>query len=88
MPVYEYECRKCGHVTELLRSMSAADEKTPCESCGSDQTSRMHSVFSAAAGVSKSSPCGDGACQLPQGGCGMGGGMPSPGGCGGGMCGL
>ncbi|MCC6680547.1 MAG: zinc ribbon domain-containing protein [Phycisphaeraceae bacterium] len=68
MPVYEYQCSKCGHVTEAVRTMSAADEALPCEKCGS-KTTRQHSIFQAAAGKSSSSsslPSGGG------GGCGPG----------------
>lgn len=47
MPIYEYECSGCGHVTEQLRRMSDADGKVACEACGSRKTHRKHSVFSA-----------------------------------------
>lgn len=61
MPVYEYECQKCGHVTEALRKMSDADAAIACEKCGNAQTHRSHSVF--AAGASDSP-----AASLPMGG--------------------
>ena len=48
MPMYEYQCRSCGQVSEVLRRMSDADEPFSCENCGSDETHRAHSVFSAA----------------------------------------
>lgn len=32
MPLYEYECRACGHLTEKLVSMS--QEKYVCDVCG------------------------------------------------------
>ena len=33
MPIYEYECEKCGERAEYLQSMSEAP-KSVCEKCG------------------------------------------------------
>jgi putative FmdB family regulatory protein len=66
MPIYEYECQKCSHVTEALRPMKDADEAIACESCGSTKTRRAHSVVSVGSGSSSDA----GACPLPMGGCG------------------
>lgn len=33
MPIYEYRCRKCGQVVEVLQKFSDAP-LTTCESCG------------------------------------------------------
>ncbi|MFP4145021.1 MAG: FmdB family zinc ribbon protein [Phycisphaeraceae bacterium] len=75
MPVYEYQCEDCGHVTEALRKMADADAKLACEKCGSNQTKRAHSVFSASSGESGGDlpigPCGC-ACGDPNGPCNMG----------------
>jgi len=35
MPVYEYQCRACGHEFEYQQRMSDPD-KTACETCGGD----------------------------------------------------
>jgi putative FmdB family regulatory protein len=73
MPMYEYQCEACGHVTEALRRMGDADQALACENCGSDKTQRAQSVF--AAGGSKDSampdlPMGGGcACGDPNGPC-------------------
>ena len=72
MPVYEYECEKCRHVTESLRKMSDADGPQVCAACGGERTHRLQSVF--AAGGAKESPlpaapCGR--CGDPRGACGM-----------------
>ena len=82
MPIYEYECQKCHHITEALRRMSEADEVQVCESCGHDQTVRLQSVFAAQGGSEQELPvqCGSGQCSMPPGIPGMG--------CGGGMCGM
>lgn len=78
MPIYEYECEDCGHVTEALRRMGEADQPVACESCNSQNTHRQHSVFAAQGGGANH--------ELPMGGtpgaCGM---NPATGGCG--MCG-
>ena len=50
MPIYEYKCQKCGHITEQLRSMSTADDATACEECQSKETQRVQSVFAANSG--------------------------------------
>jgi putative FmdB family regulatory protein len=75
MPIYEYQCYQCGHVTEALRRMSEATEPLACESCGSEQTERAHSVFAASGSSEKAMPdlpMGGGcACGDPNGPCGM-----------------
>ena len=35
MPLYEYECQKCGKLTEILQSRAEADEEVKCPECGS-----------------------------------------------------
>jgi putative FmdB family regulatory protein len=35
MPIYEYECRKCGRRTETLQNLSAPP-LTTCEVCGGE----------------------------------------------------
>ena len=72
MPVYEYECEKCGQVTEALRKMSEADATIACEKCGSEKTHRNHSVFAAGPGEAPSAamPMGGGCgCGNPHGPC-------------------
>jgi len=80
MPVYEYRCETCEHLTEALRRMSDADEPLACEKCGAEPTRRVQSVFASASGGADAGPmdCAGGACGMP--GMGMGGG------CCGGMC--
>ncbi|MEO0964888.1 MAG: zinc ribbon domain-containing protein [Planctomycetota bacterium] len=70
MPVYEYRCEKCEHLTEALRRMSDADDPMACEKCGTDQTRRVQSAFASTTGGADAAPMD----------CGM------PGGCCGGMC--
>ena len=35
MPIYEYQCQKCGEVSEYIQKMSD-DPMTACEHCGGD----------------------------------------------------
>ena len=45
MPVYEYECKACGHRFELRRSMSDSDDQVQCPACGARKPKRVFSVF-------------------------------------------
>ena len=62
MPIFEYKCRDCGHLTEVLER-AGTKGKHACEKCGSRQMEKVLSVFglgggggSAACGPSGSSP--------------------------------
>lgn len=48
MPLYEYECAKCGARTELLRNSDEIDNPATCEKCGSTDCKRVFSLFSTA----------------------------------------
>ncbi len=52
MPLYEYHCADCHITFEKLRPMSKADAAAVCIRCGSANTSKAISLFSA---ISKSS---------------------------------
>ncbi|MBN1656499.1 MAG: zinc ribbon domain-containing protein [Deltaproteobacteria bacterium] len=45
MPIFEFECKKCGKTFETLMG-SNEKEKPPCPDCGSKKTKRMLSAFS------------------------------------------
>jgi len=48
MPVYEFECRKCGQVFEVVMSMAeAAVQTVACPMCSSDDIEKVYSPFSA-----------------------------------------
>jgi putative FmdB family regulatory protein len=65
MPIFEYKCNKCGHVTEFLEK-SKSNGKHTCERCKSTDLQKLLSSFSA--GHSNSSSSGsDGSC--PTGTC-------------------
>jgi len=43
MPIYEYQCKACGHVLEALQKMSDAP-LTDCPQCGKSELSKMISA--------------------------------------------
>jgi putative FmdB family regulatory protein len=49
MPIYEYECMKCGQKFELRRSMADSDKDTQCPWCGAENSKRVFSVFATTA---------------------------------------
>ncbi|MGD1997009.1 MAG: zinc ribbon domain-containing protein, partial [Anaerolineae bacterium] len=50
MPLYEYLCADCETQFDALRSMAEADDPIACPDCGSKQTARTISLFSAIGG--------------------------------------
>lgn len=46
MPVFEYKCSTCGHVTGFLER-TGSRRKHPCGQCGSEETEKLFSTFSA-----------------------------------------
>jgi putative FmdB family regulatory protein len=43
MPTYDYECRSCGHTTEVFQNISDEPLVT-CPSCGKDELKRLISA--------------------------------------------
>ena len=56
MPIFEYKCRDCGHLTEVLER-AGAKGKHACEKCGSRQMEKVLSVFGLGGGGG-STTCG------------------------------
>jgi putative FmdB family regulatory protein len=44
MPIYEYECRKCGKTSEFLLRSTEAENQLHCPSCGSEELIKLMSV--------------------------------------------
>ncbi|NOZ20187.1 MAG: zinc ribbon domain-containing protein [Planctomycetes bacterium] len=62
MPIYEFECKKCGRAfEEFFRSVSEKRKPT-CPACGSKRTGRLLSVFAMAGGSKRSSSHGSSNC--------------------------
>ncbi|MHC4592716.1 MAG: FmdB family zinc ribbon protein [Planctomycetota bacterium] len=61
MPLLEYRCRDCGHVTEVLVKADAGN--TPaCEECEGENTERVLSPFSARIAPEASPSAGCSSC--------------------------
>ena len=66
MPVFEYRCKKCGHVTSFLEK-AGTKRAHVCEKCGSAETEKIFSTFAARVGSSSDaggSSCPTGTCPL------------------------
>ncbi|GAX59824.1 regulatory protein, FmdB family [Candidatus Scalindua japonica] len=72
MPLYEYKCKKCEKISEILQRNN---EKVVCPECGSKSLEKQFSVFAsssapessaAGGGIPPSSPgsCGTGCCGM------------------------
>ncbi|NNG07464.1 MAG: zinc ribbon domain-containing protein [Desulfobacteraceae bacterium] len=46
MPIYEYQCNKCGCVFEELVMSSDCGDEYFCPTCGDEDTCRLMSSFS------------------------------------------
>jgi putative FmdB family regulatory protein len=79
MPIFEYKCKNCNSVFEMLHKSSGKQDEVFCPNCKSSNSEKLISVFSALNSTKSvsSSPCSDGSC-----------GIPSYGGCQNGMCGF
>ena len=64
MPLYEYICKDCDQIFEVIRLMKDADAPIDCKKCGGQHTIRKISAFNAqSSGRSfSSSSCGCGSC--------------------------
>ena len=64
MPLYEYRCKKCEHVTEVLEKPKATGPHT-CEKCGSRRMEKLVSTFGVGVGAKASGgSCPTGTCPL------------------------
>jgi len=69
MPLFEYQCKKCGHHMDVLvRSHKQEEQQVLCEKCGSAATERIIANFSVGHGRSSAGNCPT--C-CPTGTCGL-----------------
>jgi len=54
MPIYEYRCRKCGMLFEMVQKVDEGGESLNCPSCGEGKPEKVISSFSS----TKGSGCG------------------------------
>lgn len=67
MPMYEFECRSCGHDFEALRPMGDTGRTLRCPKCDAQSPAKKLSVFAAGSSSDRApAPCG------ASGGCGPG----------------
>lgn len=69
MPIYEYQCKKCGAVSEFLISVET-EEGVSCQACGSSKVKRVISAPSFVSATVKQVPgrtcCGSAErCETP-----------------------
>ena len=72
MPIYEYECAKCGFRFERLIRNQAADVPDKCPKCGARKPGKAFSAFSVGAAAPTKS--GDACATCPSGSCPYSGG--------------
>jgi putative FmdB family regulatory protein len=75
MPLFEYECRDCGHHFEYL---TRGGQSPACPSCSSDALQKLLSVFAVNTGASAADSA---APRQEFGGCGHCGDPRGPGSC-------
>ncbi len=46
MPIYEYECKKCGKIFEIYQRLSEKSEDLKCPVCGEPKPVKRVSSFS------------------------------------------
>jgi putative FmdB family regulatory protein len=65
MPLFEYQCKKCGYRFEELQK-NVSDKSTKCPKCESGKTERQLSTFSASVheggGSGDTGSCSTGTC--------------------------
>ena len=67
MPIYEYVCKRCGQLVELLQRMGTNEAGILCPQCGENQLVKKISVVSSPA---KSTPIPSSTCGPGCGSCG------------------
>lgn len=72
MPIFEYQCQDCGHVSEFLEKRAGA-HKHKCEQCRGSNLEKLLSSFSVGHGLPQiCKSCPDGSYRgnmCPPGGC-------------------
>jgi len=56
MPIYEYECSKCGAKFELRRNIEDSNDEIQCPECGEKKPVRVFSTFGVCSGSGSCAP--------------------------------
>ena len=56
MPIYEYECTKCGERFELRRSIADSDSEIRCPKCEAEYPRRVFSMFATSSSSATCTP--------------------------------
>ncbi len=63
MPLFEFQCRKCGHqFEELLTTAEVESGQVKCPACRSKRVEREFSAFATSCGPAGASLAGGGNC--------------------------
>jgi len=62
MPIYEYQCAKCGKVSEFLVGVGQDGAAIECKSCGGDKMNRIFSGSFISTGGNTDGAPGGGTC--------------------------
>ncbi len=60
MPIYEYRCKACNHVFEMIRASNEKDDEIICPACRRGCVEKLMSSFSSAGSRSDDSSCSPG----------------------------
>ncbi len=64
MPIYEYECKKCGKIFDAYQRLGEKGEDLKCPVCGAEKPTKKVSSFSScgSGGSGSGSYSGGGSC--------------------------
>ena len=68
MPIYEYECKKCGKIFEVYQRLSDKAEDIKCPICGAENPVKRISSFSSCGSGGYSSGYGSSGSSCGSGG--------------------
>ncbi len=57
MPLYEFECQKCGEIFEQLLGLNESTDDLCCPKCQAENPRKVISVFSSTSGGSSGASC-------------------------------
>ncbi len=57
MPIYEFRCKQCGKVFEVLFFSLSEKREVLCPDCNSEEVDKLMSVFGGTFGGASSSSC-------------------------------